>query len=456
VGTATTTGLQSLLKELAAKYGVPGATAAVLHGDELTEAATGVINGDTGVEATADTLFQIGSITKVYTATLVMQLVDEGKIELNEPVRTYLPELKFADPAATESITVRQLLCHTSGVAGDHLDDTGRGDDCITRYVAGCANLPQVTRPGAVFSYCNVGFVVAGRLVERLTGQTWDAALKTRLFDPMGTQRTVTLPEDAILYRAAVGHLDPTRSGELIRAPFWMWPRSTGPAGLVITSAAELLTFARVHLDGGIADDGTQVLSRASVRAMQERQVDCADRTFGDAWGLGWALLDWDGQRLIGHDGAGIGQLAFLLIVPDARFAVALLTNGITAQYLSREFFKRVFAERLGMVVPDAPKATTGTVPEPARYAGTYENADIRYRIQVHDGSLVGNIDFGGPMKEMYAPVRGQLLHPIDDTTFLIHIPDWNDDWKLVFSDFDESGRPVYLHCTARAYPRVD
>jgi CubicO group peptidase (beta-lactamase class C family) len=306
-----------------------------------------------------------------------------------------------------------------------------------------------------VFSYCNTGFVVAGLLIERLTGQTWDAALKERLLAPLGTQRTVTLPEEAILHRAAVGHLDPTRSGELTRAPFWMWPRSIGPAGLIISTAAELLSFARLHLDDGFAGDGSTILSKESVRAMQQPQIACPDKTFGDSWGLGWALFEWDGQKVIGHDGAGIGQLAFLLVAPEERFAVSLLTNGITAQSLSREFFKRMFAERLDIEVPDLPQPAGAVVADPARYIGTYENSNIRFHIRLEDGNLVGDIDYGGPMKEIYSPVRRQPLRPIDGTSFMIHIPDWKDEWTIIFSHPDESGRPRYLHSTARAYPRV-
>jgi CubicO group peptidase (beta-lactamase class C family) len=454
---AATNELQSLLEELTRKHKVPGAALAVLDGDEVSEVATGVINKNTGVETTTDTVFQIGSITKVFTTMLVMQFVDEGKIELDKPVRDYLPELKFADPEATESITVRQLLCHTSGVDGDHFEDTGRGDDCVKEYVASCAILPQTSAPGTLFSYCNAGFVVAGRLVEQLSGQTWDVALKERLLGPLGTQRTVTLPEEAILHRAALGHIDPTNSGELTPAPVWVLPRSAGPAGLIVSTASELLSFARLHIDDGVAPDGTSVLSKDSVRAMQEQQVDLPDRwTQGRAWGLGWILFGWDGQNVIGHDGGTIGQLAFLRIVPDRRFAVALLTNGMTGRNLYKDLYARLFSERVGIEVPDTPKPADGVEFEASLYAGVYERLNVRTEVEVQDGGLVASIEFGGPMKEMLPPIQREPLKPINETSFLIHMPVVEEDMPFVFFDFDDSGRPRYFHSGGRASPRVN
>src|SRR5437764_5255618 len=117
--------LEQRLRELSAKHRVTGASLAILDGDQSIEAATGVINQETGVEVTSDTLFQIGSITKVFTTTLVMQLVDEGRVDLDAPVKTYLPEFRVADDDATESVTDRQLLDHNSGIDGDFFENTG-------------------------------------------------------------------------------------------------------------------------------------------------------------------------------------------------------------------------------------------------------------------------------------------------------------------------------------------
>ena len=124
------------------RYRVAGAALAWMHGDQIESAAVGVINVNTDVAATPATLFQMGSITKVYTTTLIMQLVDEGRLDLDTPAVTYLPGLRFADEAETRRITLRHLLTHTSGVDGDFFEEFGRGDDAVEKYVAACSELP--------------------------------------------------------------------------------------------------------------------------------------------------------------------------------------------------------------------------------------------------------------------------------------------------------------------------
>src|SRR6516162_2665502 len=190
-----------LLHDAAKRCQVPGAALAVLHGEAVFEAATGVVNMQSGVETTTDSVFEIGSITKLWTTTLLMQLVDEGRVELDAPVRRYLPEFALADLAAAEAITVRMLLTHTSGIDGDFFQSTGRGDDAVERYVLACAALPQLHPPGAGWSYCNAGFVLAGRIVEKLRGCTWDEALRRHLLAPLGTEGMGTLPEQALRFR---------------------------------------------------------------------------------------------------------------------------------------------------------------------------------------------------------------------------------------------------------------
>src|SRR4051812_15298954 len=160
---------------------VPGASVAVLAQGQVLTAAGGVLSTATGVEVTTDAVFQIGSITKLWTSALVMQLVDDGLVDLDAPLRTYLPEFAVADPAASAAITTRQLLCHVAGFEGDIFTDTGRGDDAIEKYIASIHGIPQLFAPGEVFSYNNTGFVVLGRLVEVLRGKPFDEVLVERL-----------------------------------------------------------------------------------------------------------------------------------------------------------------------------------------------------------------------------------------------------------------------------------
>ena len=134
-------------------------------------------------------------------------------------------------------MTVLHLLTHTSGIDGDIFTDTGRGDECVERYVGLLAEVPWVFAPGAAYSYCNGGYVLLGRIIEVIDGQSWDESLRARLTGPLAATQTVTLPEEAILHRAAVGH---HRYG----APVHVWglPRSIGRAGLITATPGDLLT----------------------------------------------------------------------------------------------------------------------------------------------------------------------------------------------------------------------
>ena len=197
--------LRDRLAALVAEHDVPGAALGVLRDGEVTAVAAGVANLRSGVEATPDTVFQIGSQGKMWTATVLMQLVDEGLVDVDAPVRTYLPAFRVADPDVSAAVTLRHLLSHTSGIDGDHFADFGRGDDCLERYVESCSSLEQTHPLGATMSYCNTGFSVLGRVIEVVTGKVWDAAMRERLFEPLGLTQTSTLPEEAIMLRAAVG-----------------------------------------------------------------------------------------------------------------------------------------------------------------------------------------------------------------------------------------------------------
>src|SRR5579875_2289153 len=125
---------QNRFDELAREHQVPGAVLAVVDGEQVAEVATGVLNVETGVTVTTNSVFHIASLTKMYTATLVMQLVDEGLLDLDTPVRHYLPGLRLPDEEATETVTPRHLLSHTAGFDGDNVGQYGDEPDAITRY----------------------------------------------------------------------------------------------------------------------------------------------------------------------------------------------------------------------------------------------------------------------------------------------------------------------------------
>jgi CubicO group peptidase (beta-lactamase class C family) len=446
--------LTERLPGLLDKYRVPGAAIAVSSGDQLVEAAAGVLSTATGVEATTDSVFQIGSITKVWTTTLAMQLVDDGKLELDSPVRAYLPDFRIGDETAAAAITVRQLMCHVSGFEGDLFTDTGRGDDCVEKFVATLADTPQLFAPGTMFSYNNAAYSVLGRVVEVLRGKSYDECLREHLFAPLGLTHAATDAYAAILHRAAVGHIQPTPDAEPEPAPVWALVRSNAPAGSMLAMCPrDLLAFARMHVAGGTAADGTQVLSAASVKAMQQRQVELPELgLLGDAWGLGWELFDVPGGPVIGHDGGTIGQSAFVRVVPERDVAVALLTNGGNPIGLYPEIVAHVLRELAEVELPALP-VPDGKTPlvDAARYVGTYSSSVGETVVSLDaDGRLWAAKTPKGVFAQLgAAPERVELLGWRGDTLLPaeplhgVHMPH-------AFVGDDGDGHALYLH-TGRA-----
>ncbi|MDX6223435.1 MAG: hypothetical protein QOD91_2489, partial [Frankiales bacterium] len=170
--------LQEKLTELATELDVPGAVAGIVLGDETEVAVHGVTNVDHPLPVDEGTLFQFGSTGKTVTATALMVLAEKGRIDLDEPVRSYVPDLRLTDPDVTEKVTVLQLLNHTAGWMGDVFEDTGDGDDALAKYVAHMATLPQVTPLGASVSYNNASLSLAGYLVATLHGTTYEQAVR--------------------------------------------------------------------------------------------------------------------------------------------------------------------------------------------------------------------------------------------------------------------------------------
>ncbi|GAB2699019.1 serine hydrolase domain-containing protein [Kitasatospora kifunensis] len=440
------------LAELTVRHSVPGATLGIWHRGRLIEAAAGLANADERIEATPDTVWQIGSISKVYTTTVAMTLVDEGVLDLDAPVLELLPELRVVSEELTLNLTLRHILTHTSGIDGDVFVDTGRGDDCLERFAALLAEVDAIHPLGATFSYCNAGFSLLGYVLERVTGLPWDELMRRRLYEPLGLTRTATLPEEVLRFRAAAGHLGtPARV-----APQWMLMRNAGPAGLICSTARDLLTFARLHLDGGVADEGGRLLSAQSAEAMRTRQVELPDRyTFGDAWGLGWMLEEWDGRWLYGHDGSTIGQDAFLRVLPDEELAVCLLTNGGSSRGLYRDLYREVFAELAGLAMPapiapaDHPVAT-----DPADIVGVYERTSMRTEVFQRDGELIVRTRFSGELAKLVEKVEQEwVMHPLAPGSYVID-RDGKGSWSaLVFYTLPDGSR--YLHYGVRTNPKV-
>ena len=306
---------------------MPGAAVGVWTGGEAAYACYGVTSLEHPVLVDPDTAFLLGSVTKTYTATALMALVADAQVNLAAPVRDYLPELRLADDRATAQITVRHLLNHTSGLGWGLIADTGEGDDALARYVSRLAELEQVARPGTRATYSQAGFNMAGRILEKVTGLSYEHAVASLLFEPLGLAHSHFDRDDIMTRRFSVGH-NLGQDDRLHVARLWRRARGDNPGGGLASSAADQLRWAAFHLgDGSVAGSG-RVLPAEVLARMREPTVRLRGSTLGDAVGLGWFLRDIDGVRAVGHGGTANGQFAELLMVPERDFAVVSLANA--------------------------------------------------------------------------------------------------------------------------------
>jgi CubicO group peptidase (beta-lactamase class C family) len=449
--------LQSVLTDLCERRKIPGAVLGVVVDGEVTVATHGIANLNTGLPVVRDTLFQAGSIGKSYTATAVMQLVDDGSVSLDAPLRDYLPDLTFEDAAVSKTLTARQILAHVAGIDGDRIDDEmvyGRGDDCLERYVAGLVDLPLITEPGGMWSYCNSGYVVLGRLIEVVTGMTFEQAMTTRLLAPLGLTDTLFFPGDMVTHSLAVGHV---RDGDAdpVVAPKWEMSRAAGAAGSTInTTIDELLAFAQLHLRGGLAADGTRVLSEASVREMQRPHAECPEpELLGDHWGLGWFLRTRGGPTVIGHDGNTHGITSCLRIIPERNAAWGLLMNLSGQNWAGMDVAHAGLDEWLGTTTPGQPEPSGLALSTTNPYVGAYDSAGSRLVVSDRDGTLAFAIE--PHQAPEGTPAMEGALFPITDTRFVLRIAALGDDLPVTFMEPAADGRYAYLHMGARAHRRL-
>lgn len=401
-------------------WNVPGIGVGILADGETHLHGYGITSIDTKQPVTADTLFQIGSISKVYTTTLVMILVDQGKLDLDEPVLTYLPSLKLKDENALKQITLRHLVTHTSGVFGDFFDDFGMGNDALGRYVEAMAELRQIYQPGELWSYTNSGFNLAGYIIERLLDKPFEDSMRELLLEPAGLDRTFQLAHEAITYPLAVGHVHPDPADEetLEIARRYPLPRTSHAAGGIIATTGDLLKFAQLHLNNG-AVGSKQVLSESSAKAMRTRQVKAAN--LADEWGLGWMRFNLDGTQVVGHGGTTNGFQAAMRLVPDQDFAIAILTNSDRGHAAERHILNWAFRHYLALSTPEQQE----TVLEPEqflRFVGTYSQPLADIVVREASGTLQMDVRQKSALADSADPKELPTVEikPVGDLEFVI------------------------------------
>ncbi|MEU8397356.1 serine hydrolase domain-containing protein [Nonomuraea sp. NPDC048892] len=367
---------------------VPGFVAGVHHAGEQIIVAHGTANLATGAPMLEDTGFLFGSVTKVLTTTLVMQQVERGQIDLDSPVVAYLPEFALAVPGAADKILVRHLLSHTNGIDADLYFPDAKGRDALKTYMNGLASgCGTLFEPGERLSYSNGGMIVAGRLLEVVTGLPFADLLARDVYAPVGMKDSSTSAEQAILRSTAVGHFPDPETGLLRPTNMFTLPETWGPAGgTPIGTVADLLAFGRTHLAGGIAPSGTRVLSAESVALMWQVSYDM-DSPNVPPMGLGWVLYPFGDTTVLAMSGASPGGVSLLCVVPEHDLVFTAFGNTPGALMVQDQLLCRLLTDHLGVPLP---RLITGVREDVdlTPYAGTYRSDQLRIDVSIVDGQL--------------------------------------------------------------------
>lgn len=434
------------IEHQARRLSIPGVAVGLWHAGREYQFGFGVTSVEHPLPVTPDTLFQIGSITKTFLATAVMRLVEAGRLDLDAPLRTYLPNLRLADEATATRVTMRHLLTHTGGWVGDYFNDFGFGDEALAKMVAQMSALPQLTPLGEVYSYNNSGFYLAGRVIEVITGQAFELALSDLLLKPLGLGHSFFFPHEVMTHRFVVGHRVVNHQAQVARP--WAVGRVIHPAGGLVSTVGDLLRYARLHLGSE-----PRLLSAESLSLMH---TPLFPSTGPSHVGLSWSITPIDGLTLLRHGGATKGQTADLRIVPQAQFAMATLTNsdeGATLYGLVSGLALKRFLD-FSTTAP-TPRAMTGSQLVP--YIGRYHSVGGICEVSVNDNQLsLQMIDKGGfptpetpPDPEPIPPTRLQFY--ADDRVIALDEP-----FKDAYGEFlrDPAGQITWLRFGGRVRAR--
>lgn len=381
--------LEDFVRKEMHRLRVPGMAVGIQYKTREYTKGFGITSVESPLEVNAETLFQIGSTTKTYTATALMQLVEKGRVKLDVPVRRYLKELKLSDESVARKVTPWHLLTHTGGWLGDFFEETGRGDDSLEKVVEKLVDVPQLTPLGQTWSYNNAGFYIAGRLIEVVTNKPYETVIKESILDPLEMDRSYFFPEEVMSRRFAVGHI--TTEKEIRVARQWALSRSVNPAGGITSNVVDQLKYARFWLNG---TSKKRILNKRTRELMQSEQAPAG--SIASAVGLSWLLRTFGGSRVVAHGGTTTGQLSAFSMIPERGFAITVLTNSTTGGQLHGSVVRWAFENLLGLKEPDP--VALDLPPEVLEvYTGVYKPTVGEFRVRIEDGKLVAQSVYPRP-----------------------------------------------------------
>ncbi len=326
--------LDALVQAAMEAFRIPGASVAIVQGDEVIYLkGFGVREIGKDAPVTPDTLFAIASTTKAFTATTVAMLVEDGKMAWDDPVRKHVPFFRLSDPLADANVTLRDLLCHRTGISRHDLfwyNSAWDREEVLRRI--------GLVKPNTSFrstwEYNNIMFLAAGYAVGMATGGTWEAFLRQRIFEPLGmtgANTSVTLVEDAPDH-ASPHDKDPEKNLKVIP---WRNLDNVTPAGGINAGTRDLTKWLRFLLGEGVFE-GKRLLSASNLAETLAPQMvlkrdasarEAEPETQMVSYGLGWSIQDYHGHLLISHGGGIDGFRSQVVLVPLAKLGLAILAN---------------------------------------------------------------------------------------------------------------------------------
>ena len=329
-----------LILRLMATENVPGAALALIkNGEMVLEKGYGFGDIATQAPVTTATLFNIGSISKSFTAVGIAQLVDQQQVDLDTPVIKYIPDFRLRDQQTQQTVTLRQLLSHSSGLPADEqwppqVPATREG------IVDDVAPIPITTRPGTRFQYCSRCIVLAAYILERITGQSWEAYTRAHIFEPLGMTTASFGPQglEAAVDRAQPYRHDPVSGDVPVPWRRLQYLEPLAPGGGIDANVDDMAHYALLQLG-----DGT-ISGHRLVSAEMMAELHRPDIAVGTDWprnasfqnlhyALGWFTGKTNGVGLMFHNGANPGYRASIFLAPSSRAGVVILTNGESGHF---------------------------------------------------------------------------------------------------------------------------
>lgn len=440
--------LGRFIKKEMKRLHVPGVAIGIYHQGQEFAAGFGVTSVEHPLPVTADTLFQTGSISKTFTGTVIMQLVEQGKIDLDAPVRKYIKDFRVKDIGVSEKVTVRQLLTHMGGWVGDYFNDFGNGDDALEKMVRDIARMEQIHPLGTLWSYNNTGFNVASRLIEVVTKKPYEQAMQEMLLDPLGLDMTFFYPSDILFtHRFVVGHY--REEGDVKVARPWAIGRAGNGVGGVVSTVRNLLKYARFHMSNGKKG----VISGKSLKTMRIPQADAGARGM---MGITWFIRKVGDVTVYAHGGATHGQQAYFFFIPDPDFACAILTNSDDGGIITAGVFSKAL-ELYFNTKAKLPKPIEVRNQELKEYAGRYKIGTECFDLKVRDQYLVyHHIPLGGFPNPDTPP--GPAMPPMRFSFYgKDKVIGLDEPYKGALGEFfrDAKGRLQFFRIGGRAHKKI-